>query len=146
MAGAIVGELRSAETQSRHRRVSREMVATIVLLLVAGAGVAAGIAIDRTRLRPFPSYGAAMGLASPTKSERQAMAEQLARELDLTPAQQAQVDVIIARQISAADSLRQEYQPRVRALMLGTRSAIDSILTPAQRERLRAMTHRRDQT
>jgi len=133
----VVGEL---GTRARKRHLSREVTFGLVLLLVGCAGVAVGVAVDRLVLYRY--YGADMitdGTGSGT-------ARRLARELDLTSAQQVEVDSIIARQMTAYDSLRNEYQPRVRALMVGTRAAIDSILTPAQRERLRAMSRARDQT
>jgi hypothetical protein len=138
MASAgVVGELR---TRARKRHLSREVAFGLVLLLVGCAGVAVGVAIDRLVLYRY--YGADVitdGTGSGT-------ARRLARELDLSSAQQVKIDSIIARQMTAYDSLRNEYQPRVRALMLGTRAAIDSILTPPQRERLRAMSRSRDQT
>jgi hypothetical protein len=138
MASAgVVGELR---TRARKRHLSREVAFGLVLLLVGCAGVAVGVAIDRLVLYRY--YGADVitdGTGSGT-------ARRLARELDLSSAQQVKIDSIIARQMTAYDSLRNEYQPRVRALMLGTRAAIDSILTPAQRERRRAMSRGRDQT
>ncbi len=138
MASAgVVGEL---GTRTRKRHLSREVTFALVLLLVGCAGVAVGVAIDRLVLYRY--YGADVitdGTGSGT-------ARRLARELDLSSAQQVKIDSIIARQMTAYDSLRNEYQPRVRALMLGTRAAIDSILTPPQRERLRAMSRFRDQT
>jgi hypothetical protein len=138
MASAgVVGEL---GTRARKRHLSREVTFGLVLLLVGCAGVAVGVAVDRLVLYRY--YGADVitdGTGSGT-------ARRLARELDLTSAQQVKIDSIIARQMTAYDSLRNEYQPRVRALMLGTRAAIDSILTPPQRERLRAMSRSRDQT
>jgi Spy/CpxP family protein refolding chaperone len=138
MASAgVVGEL---GTRARKRHMSREVAFGLVLLLVGCAGVAVGVAIDRLVLYRY--YGADVitdGTGSGT-------ARRLARELDLSSAQQVKIDSIIARQMTAYDSLRNEYQPRVRALMLGTRAAIDSILTPPQRERLRAMSRSRDQT
>jgi hypothetical protein len=138
MASAgVVGEL---GTRARKRHLSREVTFGLVLLLVGCAGVAVGVAVDRLVLYRY--YGADVitdGTGSGT-------ARRLARELDLSSAQQVEIDSIIARQMTAYDSLRNEYQPRVRALMLGTRAAIDSILTPAQRERLRAMSRSRDQT
>ena len=126
------------------RPVNREVIVGLVLLLVGGAGVAIGLTIDRLML--YRHYGAAWTMEAPSSGAGQAIARQLARELDLTSAQQAKVDSIIARQMTAYDSLRREYQPRVRSLMLGTRAAIDSILTPVQREQLRAMSRTRDQT
>jgi hypothetical protein len=138
MASAgVVGEL---GTRARKRHMSREVAFGLVLLLVGCAGVAVGVAIDRLVLYRY--YGADVitdGTGSGT-------ARRLARELDLSSTQQVKIDSIIARQMTAYDSLRNEYQPRVRALMLGTRAAIDSILTPPQRERLRAMSRSRDQT
>jgi Spy/CpxP family protein refolding chaperone len=138
MASAgVVGEL---GTRARKRHLSREVAFGLVLLLVGCAGVAVGVAIDRLVLYRY--YGADVM----TDGTGGGTARRLARELDLSPAQQVKIDSIIARQMTAYDSLRNEYQPRVRALMLGTRAAIDSILTPPQRERLRAMSRGRDQT
>ena len=131
-------------TQRGKRTRSREVVAAVVLLLVTGAGVAIGVAVDRLFLNRH--YGAAGIMEAPSSGAGQAISRQLARELDLTSEQQVKVDSIIALQMSAYDSLRREYQPRVRSLMLATRAAIDSILTPPQRERLRAMSRTRGQT
>ena len=138
MASAgVVGEL---GTRARKRHLSREVAFGLVLLLVGLAGGVVGVAIDRLVL--YRHYGADVI----TEGTGSGAARQLTRELGLSPAQQMQVDSIIARQMTAYDSLRHEYRPRVRALMLGTRAAIDSILTPPQRERLRAMSRGRDQT
>ena len=138
MASAgVVGEL---GTRARKRPLSRELVFGLVLVLVGCAGVAVGVAIDRLVLYRY--YGADVI----TEGTGSGTARRLARELDLSSAQQVKIDSIIARQMTAYDSLRNVYQPRVRALMLGTRAAIDSILTPPQRERLRAMSRGRDQT
>ncbi|HZS61856.1 MAG TPA: hypothetical protein VFA43_21475 [Gemmatimonadaceae bacterium] len=115
----------------------REGFFALALAMVGCAGIAIGVAVDRFVL--YRHYGAAWTMEAPSSGAGQAIARQLARELDLSPAQQTQVDSIIARQMVAYDSLRREYQPRVRSLMLATRAAIDSILTPPQRERLRAM-------
>jgi hypothetical protein len=133
----VVGEL---GTHARKRHLSREVAFGLVLLLVGLAGVMVGVAIERLIL--YRHYGAEVVREGPGSGA----ARQLPRELGLSPAQQVQVDSILARQMAAYDSLRNEYQPRVRALMLGTRAAIDSILTPAQRERRRAMSRGRDQT
>lgn len=144
MSGTVIGEVRASRTPVREWSVSREVMVGLVLLLVGGAGVAGGVAIDRQLL--MHRYGAAWTMEPPSDGERVAIARQLTKELDLTTAQQAQVDAIIARQMNAADALRREYQPRVRALMLGTRAQIDSILTPVQRAKLRALSHRGGQT
>jgi hypothetical protein len=138
MASAgVVGEL---GTRARKRHLSREAALGLVLLLVGCAGIMVGVAIDRLVLNRY--YSASVITEAPGSSATR----RLARELDLSSAQQVKLDSIIARQMTAYDSLRSEYQPRVRALMLGTRAAIDSMLTPPQRERLRAMSRGRDQT
>lgn len=141
MTGSVIGEVRAAERPTRLWRPSRETILAIVLL---AAGIAGGVAVDRMLL--LRRYGASWTMEQPSDTERQAIARQLTTALDLTTAQQAQVDAIIARQMNAADALRHEYQPRVRALMLATRAQIDSILTPAQREKLRALSRRGGQT
>jgi hypothetical protein len=140
-SSGVVGEL---GVQVRKRPLSREVIAAIVLLLVGCAGVAIGVAVDRSIL--YQHYRAAWTMEAPSSGARAAVARQLARDLDLTSVQQVQVDSIIAHQMTAYDSLRRDYQPRVRALMVTTRAAIDSILTPPQRERLRALSRTRDQT
>ena len=140
-SSGVVGELGA---QVRKRPLSREVIFGLVLLLVGCAGIAIGVAIDRLIL--YQHFRAAWTMEAPSSGARAAVARQLARDLDLSPEQQVQVDSIIARQMTAYDSLRREYQPRVRALMVTTRAAIDSILTPPQRERLRALSRSRDQT
>lgn len=142
----VIGRVGSGEAgkQRSRRPANREVVTALVLLLVGCAGIAIGVAADR--LVVYRQYGAAWTMEAPSSGAGQAIARQLARKLDLTPAQQTKVDSIIARQMTAYDSLRREYQPRVRSLMVATRAAIDSILTPSQRERLRAMSRTRDQT
>jgi Spy/CpxP family protein refolding chaperone len=140
---ATVGVIGGVSAHRNKRPLSRTVIAAIVLLLVGCAGIAIGVAVDRLLL--YRQYGAAWTMEA-TSGAGQAVARQLARELDLTSAQQVKIDSIIARQMAAYDSLRREYQPRVRSLMVATRAAIDSILTPPQRERLRAMSRTRDQT
>jgi Spy/CpxP family protein refolding chaperone len=142
MTGSVVGRVGAVERPARSWRANGEIVAGLVLLFVGGA--AGGVAFDRMLL--FRHYGASWTMEQPSEGERQAISRQLTKELDLTTAQQTQVDGIIARQMNAADSLRHEYQPRVRALMLATRAAIDSILTPAQRDKLRALSRHGGQT
>jgi Spy/CpxP family protein refolding chaperone len=141
---ASTGVVGALGTQVKKRPLSREVIVGLALLVVVGAGIAIGIAIDR--LIVFQHYRAAWTMEPPSSGTRAGVARQLARDLDLSPQQQVQVDSIIARQMTAYDSLRRAYQPRVRALMVATRAAIDSILTPTQRERLRALSRARDQT
>jgi Spy/CpxP family protein refolding chaperone len=116
-------------------RLVPPVMAIVVLVVVGGAGIAAGVALDRvmmTRQSPWLSAPASAQIG-------QRVSSRFARELSLAPEQRVRIDSILVRQMTAADALRQEYQPRVRAIMAETRAAVDSVLTPAQRDRLRAM-------
>ncbi len=119
------------------RRMNRKVIAGVVLIVVAGTGFAAGIATDRMMVGRQFSAGM---VDAPDARAQHGIGDRLARELGLTSTQRAQVDAIIGRQTITAEALRREYQPRVRAIMIATRAAIDSVLTPAQQERLRTLT------
>ena len=60
------------------------------------------------------------------------------QELGLTPAQQAQVQEVLARNKPRMDQLLEEMVPRVRALADDVEAQLVAILTPEQRERYRA--------
>jgi hypothetical protein len=128
-------------------RVMQPLLAVLVLAVVGGGGIATGVAIDRMMItRDFggrSQFHAAQWMMQQSSAEaRQRVSDRFAHNLDLTPDQRVRIDSIIARQMGAADALRQEYMPRVRAIMMQTRAAVDSILTPAQRDRLKSMSRR----
>jgi Spy/CpxP family protein refolding chaperone len=113
------------------------LAAVIAALLV---GVLVGVALDRAVLqhrwwahRRFGPPGALM-MGDPRR-----LSDRIARELDLTPAQRVRVDSIMARRIRDIEQVRQEVGPRVRQIFATTRAEIDSVLTPAQRERMHAL-------
>jgi hypothetical protein len=74
-------------------------------------------------------------LRSPTDAERRQIRSELARELDLDPQQDSAVSSIMKRNASEFQALRDELRPRVEALTAHVRVQVDSVLTPAQRER-----------
>jgi Spy/CpxP family protein refolding chaperone len=115
-------------------RLVPPFMAVVVLVVVAAAGIASGVALDRVMMARPSSW-----LAAPATGGGQRVSTRFARELNLSADQRTRIDSILAHQMTAADALRQEYQPRVRAIMTDTRAAVDSVLTPAQRDRLRAM-------
>jgi|SRR5690606_34473392 len=117
--------------------------AAILLTLVAALGFLAGIAVDRllieraantvepTWTRPRPQSG---WMRRPGPGPR--YADQLARDLDLSPEQKAEIERILADQREETQALMNEFHPRFRALVGETRRRIDAVLTPEQRARL----------
>ena len=117
------------------------LAAIIAALLI---GMLVGVALDRAALRHRwwarwrigpPPVGSMMG--GPRR-----LNDRIARELDLTPTQRVRVDSIMARRIRDIEQVRQEVRPRMRQIFERTRTEIDSVLTPAQRERMNAIFRR----
>lgn len=63
------------------------------------------------------------------------MVNRLTRELDLTSTQQTAIDSIMAGNEAEFQALEQEMRPRMKSFLERTRGQIDSVLTPAQREK-----------
>src|SRR5262245_40801679 len=108
--------MRSFSSASERRAKAQPTAAAVVLLLVApGAGVA-GAALDRLylRLRPtsavlrdttfHPLYQA---LRSPTDEDRRQLREELKRELELTPAQDSSIHLIVMQRSGEFSALRE---------------------------------------
>ena len=66
---------------------------------------------------------------------RREVVQRLTRELDLTATQQQAIDSIMAGNEAEFQPLEQEMRPRMKAFLERTRGQIDSVLTPAQREK-----------
>ena len=129
---------------------SPRALAAIVVGVTLVAGILVGIGLDRAFfVRSFHNtgrrFGAPFGAIGRLSNAgaRQAMRERFAKDLHLTPDQQARIDTIMQRRLAAFDSIQQENRPRVRALISATRAQIDSLLTPEQRERFRELARRR---
>jgi hypothetical protein len=138
--------------------------ATLVLVLVLLAGMLIGMAADRLWLRrhwggrpgrggpggPF-AEGQGRGPGGPpgifrggmppvmtpefAAKRRQEMVRRLTRDLDLTSTQQQAIDSIMAGNEAEFQALEQEMRPRMKSFLERTRGQIDSVLTPAQREK-----------
>ena len=65
------------------------------------------------------------------------MRARFAEELELSPQQAARVDSIMAQQGEELRRLRQAMQPRFDSALARAQSRLDSVLTPAQRTKLR---------
>ena len=125
------------------RRSSRGSVLGLLtagVLLVAAAGVASGVVLERRVLSRHEEHERGRGgdRGGREGGARHAMHERFGRDLDLTPAQAAKIDSIFASHRPAIDSARAASEPKIRAIIDQTRREIDSVLTPAQREKLHA--------
>ena len=120
-----------------HRPSRARVLALLALgiLLVAAAGVASGVVLERRVLSRYEHEHGRMGERR-EGGEHRAMHERFGRDLDLTPAQAAKIDSIFASHRPAIDSARAESEPKIRAIVELTRREIDSVLTPAQRAKL----------
>jgi Spy/CpxP family protein refolding chaperone len=104
---------------------SRSKIWAIALLLaVFVAGGAAGWATSTWSRRAAPRMG-----RSPT-----AMAQFLAKRLQLTPVQQDSVRAILARNNSRQQAIWREVRPRFDSLRMAVRAEINALLTPEQQE------------
>jgi Spy/CpxP family protein refolding chaperone len=101
-----------------------EWQATLLLLVVFGAGIAVGVAIDHSRTTvaaaPMPPQGGPGRL--PPYLER----------MDLTQDQHAKIKAILDAQRPKVDTVMNGVLPRLRALSDTTFAQIRDVLTPAQ--------------
>ena len=133
-----LGSARMAGRRSSRGRVLGLLTAGV--LLVGAAGVASGVVLERRVLSRHEGHerGRRGDREGRDGGARHAMHERFGRDLDLTPAQEAKIDSIFASHRPAIDSARALSEPKIRAIIDQTRREIDSVLTPAQREKLHA--------
>lgn len=130
-------------------RSTRGRAVMTLAALVLGSGIA-GAAIDRavvrtdvvntlndTAFHPLSSI-----LRSPTAADRQQYRAQLARALDLTPAQDSAIDRLMTDRAGEFSALREEIRPRVDHLVTDVRAGIDRVLTDRQREAFQRLQQR----
>lgn len=123
------------------------LVAALIVALALVTGVIVGVAVDRGLLLrghgfggrpPFAVRGGRRG--APPDGVR----NRIETELGLSAAQKTQVDSILSRQMAKRRALDDSIGLRMHALMDSTRTAIDRVLTPEQRQKMAAMRARRD--
>lgn len=142
-------------------------IAAIAMAAMFAVGVAFGIALDHRVLhrRPpriafasepgggraaFPVPPIVPGAGRPpspnaTGPGPERALDAFARDLALTPAQRTVADSILRHEFEAANAIREESWPRMQAVMDDTRRKLDSLLTPAQRERYHALLAEQEQ-
>jgi hypothetical protein len=70
-------------------------------------------------------------------ANQEASRDRLARELALGDSQRVRLDSVLSRQTVRFRAAREQIQPQMDSIFAQTRAQIDSLLTPAQRDRLR---------
>ena len=112
------------------------VLAVVVLLTIGLAGMAGGVALDRYVILPHrynwrppdrPPFG---------PGGREALIDRLNHYLELTPAQQTRFDSLMNAEDLELRHARAIAQPHIDSIVSETRREIDSILTPAQRDKL----------
>ena len=126
---------------------SPRAMAAVVVCVTLIAGILVGIGLDRAVFRPrhggFGPFAAFRG-APNADSARIRMRAEFARQLHLTPDQQARIDTIMQRRMAVLDSIRKVTMPQIRSLIGATQAQIDSVLTPDQRDKFQSLRqHRR---
>ena len=111
-------------------------LAALVLLLAVFAGGVGGVLLDRLVLLPELGRGSGFrqGPGGHSPSHRE-FRNRFARELGLSAEQQKQIDSIMDRQVRELRAVRGRVQPDVDTIVRRTRRALDSVLTPEQREK-----------
>jgi len=122
-------------------------MAAVVVCVTLIAGILVGIGLDRAFFRPrhgpFGPFVVFRG-APNADSARIRMRAEFARQLHLTPDQQARIDTIMQRRMAVLDSIRKTTMPQIRSLIGATQAQIDSVLTPEQRDKFQSLRqHRR---
>jgi Spy/CpxP family protein refolding chaperone len=138
-------------TASRPWRPSERVIAAIALVSTLLVGIVIGVTLDRTMLAPRGKFSRARMESMRTamkdpdwgKKMRQKGRDRMVRELGLTTEQAARVDTIMARRSGAFKAARTEAEARARSMIDTTRMMIDSVLTPDQRVKFKAMHDRR---
>ncbi len=117
------------------------MVAGLLFALVGASGIVLGAALDRFLIhrRILHGFLGGRGPHEPPLEMRTHLVRWLSHKLDLTDAQQTQVDSILARQDSTLHLLMADMRPRFEGLASETHSKIEAVLTPDQRERFRSL-------
>lgn len=116
--------------------------AALALLLVFGAGVAAGVALERVWLDAGPGDRAAEKRDGDGDDGEHTVIERFSEELELTDAQQARIDTILAGVRDRMHEMWSEVRPRYRAVVDSARGRIEEVLTEEQAERYRELLRR----
>jgi len=144
----------TAAAAAPSKRAPSRLLVVLMLVALFGAGMVAGVTLDRLVLHhrhgPFAGMGpsGAPGRGSPEeRAARRAdmhrrLADRMSRELGLSPEQRQQLDAMLPRHEAAFDSLRAEMDVRLRTLLDSTGAEVERILTPDQKTKWEAVRRR----
>jgi hypothetical protein len=111
------------------------LVAGLVIVLVLVAGIAVGFFVHQT---PPWRHRPGFGIGSPQPGQggavKDRMLARLDRDLKLTPSQHATIDTVLTRREADLRTLMAETRPRFDSIAARTRSDIQAVLTPQQRD------------
>ena len=114
------------------------------MLVIFVAGALAGAAGERVlRVDDPPKHARGGELRGGPGPRRLLLDEQFAQELQLTPAQRAQIKAILDRRDVHAKHFWSEIEPRLKAAGDSTRAEIQKVLTAEQIEKLEAEIEKR---
>lgn len=113
-------------------RASRGQAAVLLLLMFA-AGLAVGLAGERYAL-----HRGSDGAARPERGGRSTI-ERFADDLGITPEQQARIDPILAETREQMSAVFDRVRPEWDAVVDSAKVRIESVLSPDQVERYRAL-------
>lgn len=116
--------------------------AALALLLVFGAGVAGGVALERTWLDDGDGDRVAGSRGDEGDGREHTVIERFSEELELTAEQQTRIDTILAGVRERMHEMWREVRPRYRAVVDSARGRIEEVLTEDQAERYRELLRR----
>lgn len=116
--------------------------AALALLLVFGAGVAAGVAVERVWFDDGPGDRAAEQREGDRDDREHTVIERFSEELELTDAQETRIDTILAGVRDRMHEMWSEVRPRYRSVVDSARGRIEEVLTEEQAERYRELLRR----
>jgi Spy/CpxP family protein refolding chaperone len=124
------------------------LLSIALLLAVFVAGAFTGVAADHLWLlhRLAPRVHGPAGPHGPPGSPGHRARDvhgELARRLDLTPAQRAKLDTIFARRGPRVDSIMRSMRPVLESELDATHAEVEAVLTPEQRVEFRKITGER---
>lgn len=133
------------------RGLKARLVTVVVLALVFGSGVTAGLAWDRT---PEATPTEEMAQAESQGGEREVRERNgrsdrdhrplLVEQVGLTSEQKARVDEIVESSRQRMRNLEKDTRPQYRAIIEETRTAIKEVLTTEQRAEYERLLSERD--
>ncbi|HET9986436.1 MAG TPA: hypothetical protein VFQ38_22850 [Longimicrobiales bacterium] len=106
------------------------LLALAILVVTFVAGALAGAAVTRVVNAEGSRRG---GPPIPPRTSVFAPGSPLAERLNVTDAQRAQIEAIVARERPRADSVARQLRERLRATFDSTNAQIRTVLTPEQR-------------